>query len=72
MHWNPDVTRFGWLIVAVVLGWSGMRHMIDMEIYGRVRLPGTSPLLAGGTVFVIGLVELAIGIFCLYRAIRHS
>ena len=72
MNWNPDVTRFGWLIVAVILGWSGIRHMTEMEIYGRVRMPGALPEIEEGPVFVIGLIELGIGVFCLYRAIKHS
>jgi uncharacterized membrane protein len=72
MQWNPDVTRLGWLVVAIILGWTGIQHMINMKIFGKVVMPGSAPLMEGAPVFVIGLFELALGVFCLYRSIRRS
>lgn len=72
MNWNPDVTRLGLFVVAIILSWSGIYHMIEMELYGKVRMPGATPFMEGGSVFMLGLVEVVIGLFCLYRAIRHS
>ena len=62
MKWNADITNFGWLIVGVVLGLSGIQHLLTPEIHGRVRVAGQAPLLAGWSVVGIGLVEAVLGI----------
>lgn len=72
MKLNPDITRFGWLIVAFVLAVSGIRHMIGQEIYPRVRGVGVPPALEGWPVFAIGVGELALGLVVLLLAYRWS
>jgi uncharacterized membrane protein len=67
---NVDLTRLGWLIVGIVLSVSGIRHMIAPEIYGRVRVSGSPPLMEGWPVFLIGLVELAVGITLVVRFVK--
>ncbi len=72
MKLDKNITRLGWIIVAVVLAISGIQHVITPEIYGRVRISGEPPLLEGISVIIIGLVELLIGIFLFLRLIRKE
>lgn len=72
MKLNPDITRLGWMIVAVVLAVSGIRHMISQEIFPRVRGLGQSPALDGWPVFAIGAGEFALGLLVLMLAWRWS
>lgn len=65
MKLNQDITRYGWIAVGIILAISGAQNMMDMKIYGRVRLAGAEPLLEGWPVFVVGLLELAAGIIAL-------
>ena len=70
MKLNPDITRLGWIIVAIVLAVSGIQHMISQEIYPRVRGLGQPPSLEGWPVFALGAGELALGVLVLLLAYR--
>jgi len=58
---NSAFLRLGWLIVAAILLYSGVEHMVTQTLYGRVRIDNT-PLLQGGVVVLLGLVEVLLGI----------
>ena len=62
--------RLAWSIVAVLLIVMGLHDILIPEIYGRVRMPESQPLLAGTPVVVLGLVQFALGIGLLYRQWR--
>jgi len=57
----------GWSIVARVLIVSGANDIVHPEIFGRVRLPESQPLLRGAPVVVLGMAQFAAGIFVLFR-----
>jgi len=62
MNFNRDITRFGWLIVGAVLAYGGLYAMVTREIYGKVRMPGSAPLVEGWLVFLIGVLEVIAGV----------
>lgn len=72
MKLNPDITRLGWLIVAIVLAVSGILHMIGQEIYPHVRGVGAPQALEGWPVFAIGAGKIALGLVVLLLAYRWS
>jgi hypothetical protein len=67
---NPDVTRFGWVVVGVILVASGTELAWTGKLYGRVRVGG-EPALEGALVVVIGLVEIVAGLLVLWRQARR-
>jgi len=64
---TADARKVGWTSVAVLLIVSGANDTVHAEIFGRVRLPESRPLLKGASVVLLGIVELGVGIFLLYR-----
>ena len=64
---STDARRIGWTVVAIVLLVSGVNEIMVPEIYGRVRLPESEPLLKGVPVILLGIVQLGLGVFLLYR-----
>jgi uncharacterized membrane protein len=64
---SMDALKIGWTIVAIMLVFSGIHDIMVPEIYGRVRLPESEPLLKGASVVLLGIAELGLGIFLLYR-----
>ncbi len=62
-----DARRLGWPIAGIILAASGVRHMWLREIYGRIHFAGSPPVLVGWSVFLIGLVEFAIGVYLVFR-----
>ena len=70
MWLDEDITRFGWIVVGVILVVSGVRHALTRELYGRVRISGAPSLLTGRPVLAAGLAELALGILLLAWFIR--
>jgi len=68
--WNPDATRIGWGIVALILVYGGLQHVASGRIWGRIRGGGTDPALEGWPVIVIGLVEASAGAYLAYRLLR--
>lgn len=65
MKLNTDITRYAGMAIGIILGISGLRHMIDMKIYGRVHMAGADPLVQGWPVFLFGLLELVAGLVVL-------
>lgn len=66
---NRDVSRFGWVLVAMILIFSGAEHALTQKLYGRVRTGG-EPLLEGGLVLALGIVEVLLGAWLLWRQFR--
>lgn len=60
------------MIVGAVCIISGIRLMINQEVYGKVRMAGTPPLMEGWPVFFSGLAELLLGIFLLIWFFRKN
>lgn len=67
MKLDTDITAYGWLVVGVVLVLSGLSDVFTPEIYGRVRIPGQTPMLQGWPVVMLGLGQLAVGLFMVIR-----
>ena len=72
MALNKDISRYGWLLVGVILAYSGVQHMITQQLFGKVRMSGSSPSLEGWPVLVIGVLELFVGIIFIVRYLRTS
>lgn len=64
--------RLGWSVVGAVLLGSGLRHMWLPEIYGRVRLANSLPIMHGWPVALVGLLEFAGGIYLIYRMWKRT
>ena len=61
---NKEVERFGWVLIGMLLLFAGKEHVTTRVLYGRVS---DEPLLQGGVVFALGLVELGLGAWVLWR-----
>ena len=72
MGLNKDISRFGWLLAGVILAYSGVRHMITQQLFGKVHMSGSSPSLEGWPVLAIGVLELLVGIIFIVRYLRTS
>jgi hypothetical protein len=66
MRWNPNVTRYTWIAIGGVLVYSGIRLMIVQEVPSKIRLDGI-PAIEGMPVVFMGLLELALGVFLIWR-----
>jgi len=64
---TADAREVGWTIVVAELIVSGANDIVHPEIFGRVRLPESRPLLQGAPVVMLGIAQFAVGILLLYR-----
>lgn len=61
--------RIAWIIVALVIVWTGLLHLISGKIYGKVVMSNVRPI-EGWYVHVLGLVTFLGGIYFLIILIR--
>lgn len=64
---SADALKIGSTVVAMVLIGSGVNDIAVPEIYRRVRLLESEPLLKGAPVVLLGLLEPGSGALFLYR-----
>ena len=65
---NKELMRFGWVLAGMLLLFAGWEHVTTRVFYGRAS---AEPLLQGDIVFVLGLVELGLGAWVLWRLLRR-
>lgn len=58
---NKNIDKLGWLIVAVLLTYDGVRHTITGKVMSKIN-PGTVAT-EGWHVVAIGIVEALIGVY---------
>jgi len=63
-------TRIAWPIVALVIIWTGLRHLVSGKINGKVLMSNMRPI-EGWYVYVLGLVTLIGGLYFLVTLIRR-
>lgn len=68
---NRDTqTRIGWIIVALIIIWTGLRNLITGKIYGKV-VTGTTRPIEGWFVHFLGLVLFIAGVCVLISLVRR-
>lgn len=71
MSSHKGITRFGWLIAGLILAYSGIRHMITQQLFGKIHMMDSVPSQEGWPVLALGLLELIAGIFFIIRFVRN-
>ena len=67
-----DAKRIGWIAVAIILVIDGVSTAWTGEIFGKVRMAETGPLLQGWYVHLIGVIEALFGATLIYRFMRRG
>ena len=65
---NKELMRFGWVLLGMLLLFAGYEHVTTRVFHGRAS---GEPLLEGSVVVVLGLVELALGAWVLWRLLKR-
>lgn len=63
---NKGIAQFGWVLVGTLLLFSAFEHLMTQQLYGRTS-PNGEPLMEGGIVIALGIVELVLGGWVLWR-----
>lgn len=67
---NKDISRLVWMIIGIMLIISGGKHVITQHIVNRIHVGGP-PLLHGWSVVLLGLIEIALGVWLIVRYLRR-
>ena len=63
-------SRTGWIIVALIIIWTGLSDLMTGKVYGKIVSGATRPI-AGWFVHFLGLVLVIAGVYLLIRLVRR-
>jgi hypothetical protein len=63
---NRNIHRYAWIVIGGILVYTGVRHLMTQKLYGKVNL-GDSPIMEGWSVTGLGLIEIALGGYLIWR-----
>lgn len=67
---NRDITRALWMIIGIMLIVSGGKHVLTQHIVNRMHIGGPASV-QGWSAVVLGIVEIALGIWLVVRYLRQ-
>jgi hypothetical protein len=70
MQRNTNIRRYAWIVIGGILVYAGLQHVLTQKLYGKVRL-GDSPILEGGTVMGLGVIEVVLGVYLIWRWLKR-
>jgi len=68
---NRNIRRYAWIVIGGILVYSGLHHMMNQKLYGKVHW-GDSPIMQGWPVAGLGLIEIALGGYLIWRWLKRQ
>ena len=70
MQSNRSISRYAWIAIGGILVYTGVQHLISQKLYGKVHW-GDSPVMEGWSVAGLGLIEIVLGGFLIWRWLKR-